>query len=159
MAAGASAPEVVVLVGLQASGKTTFYAQRFASTHAHVSRDRFRNATRPAQRQRRLVEEALAAGRPVVVDNTNPTVADRAAILEVARRLGVPASCYFFPPRVRESIGRNARREGRERVPVVGILATAKRLVPPTRAEGFDRLFEVEPGEGGAFVIREVEPG
>jgi hypothetical protein len=41
---------------------------------------------------------------------------------------------------VRECLARNARREGKARVPDVAIYATAKRLVPPTRVEGFDEL-------------------
>ncbi|HEX9291413.1 MAG TPA: AAA family ATPase [Anaeromyxobacteraceae bacterium] len=152
----ATRPEVVMLVGLQGLGKTTFRRQRFDATHAVVSRDLFRNASRPLLRQRALVEEALAAGRSVVVDNTSPAVADRAAVLEVARRFGARTACYFFQPDVRAAIARNARREGKERVPVVGILATAKRLVAPTLAEGFDRLFVVKASGEGRFEVTEV---
>ena len=35
---------------------------------------------------------------------------------------------------------RNLTRGGRAQVPLVGMLATRKRLVPPTAAEGFDRV-------------------
>jgi predicted kinase len=147
-----------VLVGLQASGKSTFYRQRFGDTHSLVSRDLFRNHRRPSERQRALLEAELRAGRPVVVDNTNPTVEDRAAILSVGRAFDVPAVCYFFVPDVRASLARNALREARERVPAVAIFATRKRLAPPALAEGFDRLFEVEAGEGD-FRVREVMAG
>src|SRR5512135_2873087 len=116
-------PEVVVLVGLQGSGKSTFYRQRFAATHALVSRDLFRNDPQPSRRQRELLDAALRDGRSVVVDNTSPTVADRAAILAVARAHGAQASCYFFGRDVRAAIARNASREGKRSVPVVGILA------------------------------------
>jgi predicted kinase len=143
-------------VGLQGAGKSTFREQRFAGTHETVSRDLFRNNPRPGARQRTLVGEALARGRSVVVDNTSPTPADRAAILEAARPYRPRTACYFFAPDVRASIARNARREGKGRVPVVAILATAKRLIPPTAAEGFDRLFEVELTREGSFVVREV---
>ena len=147
-----------MLVGLQGAGKSTFYRQRFAQTHALVSRDLFRNNPRPSRRQAALIEEALAAGRPVVVDNTSPTVADRAAIVEVARRFGAPAICYFFAPDVRAAIARNAARQGTDRVPVVAILATAKRLVPPTHAEGFDRLYVVKAAADGLFQVEESDP-
>ena len=33
--------ELVILVGLQASGKTTFYRRRLSGTHRHVSKDNF----------------------------------------------------------------------------------------------------------------------
>jgi predicted AAA+ superfamily ATPase len=35
-------PEVAILVGLRAAGKTTFYRQTLAATHEHVSKDTFR---------------------------------------------------------------------------------------------------------------------
>src|SRR5690349_2811421 len=73
--------ELVILSGLQASGKSTFAAERFAATHVHVSKDRLRNNPKPERRQHQLVAEALAAGRSVVVDNTNPTAEDRAALI------------------------------------------------------------------------------
>lgn len=148
-----------MLVGLQGSGKSTFYRQRLAATHALVSRDLFRNSRRPARRQRELLEEALRAGRSVVVDNTNATVADRAAIVEVARAHGASAVAYYFGRDVRASIARNARREGKERVPVVGILATAKRLVAPSLAEGFERVLVVRPLAGEGFELRELASG
>jgi hypothetical protein len=40
---------------------------------------------------------------------------------------------------------RNDGREGRARVPEVGLRATAKRFVPPTTGEGFDRVDVVRP--------------
>jgi predicted kinase len=141
----------VILVGLQASGKSTYGRQRYGSTHVLVSRDLFRSHPRPARRQRELLEGALRDGRSVLVDNTSPTVADRAAVIEVARALGARVTCCFFPPDVRASIARNGRREGKARVPVVGILATAKRLVPPALEEGFDRLVEVRADGAGGF--------
>ncbi len=148
--------EAVILVGLQGSGKSTFCRARLAATHAVVSRDLFRNDRDPSRRQRKLVEEALAAGRSVVVDNTSPTPADRAAVADVARAFGARVVVYWFPPDVRASIARNARREGKAQVPKVAILATAKRLVPPRWDEGFDRLYEVRASGGDAFEVAEV---
>ena len=44
--------ELVLFVGLQASGKSSFYRARFAGTHDLVSKDRFPNNRNPARRQR-----------------------------------------------------------------------------------------------------------
>jgi predicted kinase len=71
-------PELVMLIGLQGAGKTTFAGQRFGKTHVLISKDRLRNNRRPERRQQRLIVEALAAGRSVVVDDTNPSIAERA---------------------------------------------------------------------------------
>src|SRR3954469_15364260 len=108
--------ELVILVGLQGSGKTTLFRERFAATHAHVSKDNFRSNPRPARRQRHLIAEAFAAGRSVAVDNTNPTAADRAELVEIARAAGAAVECYAFPSDVDACLRRNALREGKARV-------------------------------------------
>jgi predicted kinase len=151
--------ELVILVGLQGSGKTTFARERFAATHAHVSKDHFRSNPRPARRQRRLVAEALAAGRSVVVDNTNPAAADRAELVALARATGAVVACYFFLPNIEASLRRNARREGKARVPDHAVRITAARLEPPTPAEGFDALHHVRLVDGAGFEVTAVTGG
>ncbi len=140
-------------MGLQASGKSTFYRERFAGTHDHVSKDLFRHNKKRSRRQAGLVRAALRSGRPVVVDNTNPVPEDRAPLIELAREHGARAIAYFFESGTHASRERNARREGRARVPDVAIFATAKRLVPPSRAEGFDEVYRVRISEGSGFEV------
>jgi predicted kinase len=144
--------EMVILSGLQASGKSTFCRERFAATHVVVSKDLLRNNRNPGRRQVVLIDEAMAAGRSVVVDNTNPTVADRALLIAQARRHGARVVGYHFPTAIEDALRRNAAREGRARVPDVGLFATAKVLVRPALAEGYDELHEVGLGEDG-FVV------
>ena len=43
--------EVVILVGLPGSGKTSFFQSRFAASHAHVSKDLLPNARDKGARQ------------------------------------------------------------------------------------------------------------
>src|SRR3712207_7846959 len=43
--------ELVVFAGLQASGKSTFFRTYFATTHALVSKDLFRNNRRSEERR------------------------------------------------------------------------------------------------------------
>jgi predicted kinase len=140
-----------VLVGLPASGKSTFTRQRFAD-HELVSKDLWPNARNRERRQQRLVEAALAAGRPVIVDNTNPSPEDRAPLVAIAQKLGVPVDVYWFVPDIAGSFARNAMREGRACVPDVAIRAVRARLVEPTLEEGFTRLFHVTLDSGG-FVV------
>jgi len=151
--------EMIVLIGLQAAGKSTFYRQRFAATHALVSKDLMRSARNPGRRQTQLIEEALRAGRSLVVDNTNPSPAERVPLLQLARGHGAVVTGYYFEPDVRTSLLRNRLRDGRARVPDVAIFATANKLVPPSPAEGFDRLFDVRTGDGMAFHVSERDGG
>jgi predicted kinase len=138
-----AARELVIFVGLQASGKSTFFRERFAATHEHVSKDHFRNNRNRNRRQAQLIEASLEAGSSVVVDNTNPTVEDRRPLIELGRRFGVRIVGHYFDSTVRRCIERNRLRAGKEKVPDVAIYATATKLVPPSYAEGFDELLRV----------------
>ncbi|WP_337175831.1 ATP-binding protein [Paludisphaera sp.] len=141
--------EVVILVGLQGSGNSTLCRERYAATHVLVSKDLFRNNRRPQRRQMQLIEEALREGKSVVVDNTNATVEDRAAILALARSLGASVACVDVRTPIGECLRRNAAREGRARVPEKAVWITSARMRRPTLAEGFDRLERVGwTGEG-----------
>lgn len=145
--------DLVVLAGLQGSGKSSFYRARFGATHAHVSKDLFRNARDKRRRQRELVEAAARARLPVVIDDTNPRREDRAVLVGLAHALGMRPVLYWFPPDAKASLARNAGRAGKAQVPKVAIFATAKRLAPPEPAEGFAAVYEVTAAPEGAFVV------
>jgi predicted kinase len=132
--------ELVVFVGLQGAGKTTCYRCCFAGTHEHISKDAWPNARHRQRRQLRLIDQALGAGRSVVVDNTNPAPEDRLPLVAAARTHDAVAVAVWFPASVGECLARNLRRQGRARVPEVAIFSTARRLRPPSAQEGFDRV-------------------
>ncbi|MFI6412601.1 AAA family ATPase [Streptomyces sp. NPDC050585] len=147
-------PDLAVLVGLQAAGKSTFYRQRLADRYALVSKDLFpRGARNKQRRQMAQVAEALAAGRPVAVDNTNPSPEEWGPLVSEARAHGATATAYWFPPDVPGSLRRNAARHGRERVPEAGFRATLARLRRPSRADGFDAVLEVRMDGRGGFTV------
>lgn len=132
--------ELIIFVGLQAAGKSTYYHTHLAATHVHVSKDLMKNARDRDAKQHQMIEAALAAGRSVVVDNTNPTPVARAPLVEQGRRHGARVVAYFFETAVKDAVVRNRQREGKGRVPDVAIFVTARKLVPPTLAEGFEEV-------------------
>lgn len=146
-------PEVALLVGLPGAGKSTFYRERLAATHRHVSKDLLRNATNKQGRQDALVRDALKAGQSVAVDNTNVSPAERATVVAIAREFGARIVAHYIQATTREAVARNERREEKKgRVPKVAIFTCAKRLVPPSLAEGFDELHTWRVTDEGAFV-------
>ncbi len=148
--------ELVIFTGLQASGKSTFFQERFAQTHAHVSKDLFPNNRNPNRRQAHLIEEALSAGCSVVVDNTNPTPQSRKEPIELGHKHDARIVGYFFDSTLQECLQRNRRRRGRERVPDVALYATAKKLLAPSYLEGFDELYRVRLA--GGFEVHPCGP-
>jgi predicted kinase len=142
--------ELIIFVGLQAAGKSTYYRTHFAATHVHVSKDLMKNARDREVRQQQMIREALAAGRSVVVDNTNPTPAARVPLIAIGRRLGARVVAVFFQSVVKDAVARNRLREGKERVPDVALYVTARKLVAPTLDEGFDEVRIIAPLAGAS---------
>lgn len=145
--------ELAILVGVPASGKTSFFRARLAATHQLVSKDLLPHARNRETRQRQLIEAALGAGHSVAADNVNATASARAPLIALARRHGARVVGYYFDAPPHDAVERNRRRSGRARVPDVAIYAAAKRLEPPAPAEGFDALFRVRLTGGGGFDV------
>ena len=134
---------LIIFIGIQGSGKSSYYQRNFAATHVHVSKDLMKNVRNRDARQSQMIEEALAAGKPVVVDNTNPTPVVRAPLIALGRKHGARVIAYVFDVPVKVAVARNRGREGKARVPDVAIYVTAKKLVPPKFEEGFDEIHVV----------------
>lgn len=137
-------PELLLFIGLQGAGKSTFFRRFFASTHAHISKDLWPNAKNKDARQRRLITEAFARGQSVVVDNTNLRRDVRAPLIQQAKSEGARAYAYTFEADLEACLKRNGARRGRARVPDWIIVEAANKLERPTLDEGFDAIFEVK---------------
>ena len=144
----------MILIGLPASGKTTFYQRRFAGTHQHISKDLWPNTSNRDRRQAEILRQALSQGLSVVIDNNNPAPADRAPVIALARQYGARVIGYYFTATTREAIGRNRGREGKARVPDVAIFTRAKRMAKPLLEEGFDELYAVAIEPDGDFSVQ-----
>lgn len=146
---------VIIFIGLQGAGKSTFYQTYFATTHTYISKDTLNRSKtmNKATKQNMLLEEALQADHSVVIDNTNPTKADREPLISLGHLYHATVIGYYFDAPTSECLARNRARVGKARVPDKAIYITAKRTVLPTPEEGFDMLFRVHTKNDGLFEV------
>ena len=140
--------EAVVFIGIQGLGKSSFYKERFFSTHVRISLDLLKTR----HREQRLIEACLGTEPRFVIDNTNPTIAERIKYIEAAKAARYSVIGYYFQSKIEDCLRRNSERSDSERVPEVAVLSTAKKLELPTWQEGFNQLFYVRL-EGRRFVV------
>jgi predicted kinase len=141
--------QAVLFIGIQGSGKTHFYRDRFFETHVRISLDLLRTR----HRERAMLDCCLRLQQRFVVDNTNVTRAERARYIAPGRAAGFRVVGYFFEPDPKGAFARNMQRLHPARVPAAGLFGTLKRLQRPVLAEGFDELFRVWIAEGNRFHI------
>jgi predicted kinase len=141
--------EAVIFVGIQGSGKTTFYLERFFDTHVRISLDMLRTR----QREQFLLAACLQAKQPFVIDNTNPLPADRARYIGRAHAAGFRVIAYSFQTVLRDAIRRNNQRRGKQKIPVPALASTLRKLCPPTLEEGFDAVYTVTISSENKFEV------
>ena len=135
---------MVILMGLQGSGKSTFFAKEFKDKgYEHISLDLLKTRRKEAE----LIQTCLDENRSCVIDNTNPTKADRARYITPGKHCDFRVVGYFLQSKLADCLERNEQRE--RQVPKKGILATFNKIEMPSLDEGFDELnfVSIENGE------------
>jgi predicted kinase len=144
-------PECVIFIGIQATGKSTFYKTHFYDTHVRINLDMLKTRNR----EEKLFQTCLEIKQHCVIDNTNPARVERLKYITSARAAKFKIVGYYFESKVADALTRNAHRLQRIVVPEKGILSTYKRLELPSKEEGFDELFYVSLIPNNEFRIEE----
>ena len=116
--------EAALLIGIQGSGKSSFYKERFFRTHVRINLDMLKTK----HRQQLIFDACLEAKQPFVVDNTNVTAQARAGFILPAKAAGFRVAGYYFRSDVKDALLRNSRRAGIARVPDKALLGTYQQL-------------------------------
>jgi predicted kinase len=140
--------DAVMFVGIQASGKSTFYKEHFFNSHVRISNDLLKTKNR----ERLMFELCFETGMPLVIDNTNVSKEVRARYISMLREHRYRIRCYYFKSDLNRALEWNGRRAGGECIPHVGILSAHKRLEIPSQDEGFDELHYVDWVDGKRVV-------
>ena len=143
--------EAIIFIGIQATGKSTFFQQRFFNTHVRINLDMLRTRNR----ERVLLAACLEAKQPFVIDNTNLTRQGRAGYISQTKAAGFSGAGYYFKSTLKAALERNRQRSGKALIPEKGIIGAYRKLELPSFDEGFDQLFYVEIAEGGQFIVME----
>lgn len=140
--------QAIIFMGIQASGKTTFYEQMLADKgYTHISLD----VLHTRNREDLLLAECLDNGRSFVVDNTNPEISVREKYIKKAKEYGYQVIGIFFQSKVRDCMRRNEQRG--LKVPQKAIACTSNNLQLPSLDEGFDELYFVSININHQFKI------
>ena len=141
--------EAVILIGVPAAGKSTFYRERFFRTHVRINLDMLRTR----RRESTLLQACIQAKQSFVVDNTNVSIEDRARYIERAKSAGYRIVGYYFECSLEDAIRRNRQRPPEDRIPEVAIRARRNLLQRPRMCEGFDALHSVSTNARDEFVV------
>lgn len=144
----------VLLAGIQGAGKSTFFRERFEATHVRLNRDMLKTA----HRESILLHACLAAQQPFVVDNTNPTVKQRARYRALALAAGFKVELYYFDVSLDAALARNAGRSEAHRVPDVAVRGTLAKLEPPKLDPGWAATYVVRLDPSGGHTVSEYKP-
>ncbi|BAV06464.1 AAA domain-containing protein [Filimonas lacunae] len=142
--------EAVIFCGIQATGKSTFFKEKFFRTHMRISLDQLNTRNKESK----FIETCFHTFHPFVVDNTNPSKEERARYITQAKANKYKVIGYYFQSKLSDALERNSQRTGKENIPEIGIKGTFKRLVLPTMEEGFDALYYVTT-DNNTFIVKE----
>jgi bifunctional polynucleotide phosphatase/kinase len=144
--------EIVLFAGPPCLGKSTFFRTHFASAgYVHVNQDTL--GSRP--KCLKAAEEALAAGKSCVIDNTNRDVQTRKYYLDIAKRLQVPARCFVFQGSVELAWHNNLYRTYARPASVIA-REPARSFLPYTALTSFENAYEAPSVKEGFNEVRDV---
>src|SRR4051794_26343142 len=98
---GEGSMEILLVMGYPASGKSTYVQQKLAQGYRRLNRDTLGGSLDALAA--RMDAEIAAGERSFVLDNTYPTVESRRAVLEVAKKHGIPVRCLFLETSIEDA--------------------------------------------------------
>lgn len=143
--------EVIIFIGIQGSGKSTFYKKNFFNSHVRISNDLLKSKNR----EKLFIEACINTSQKFLIDNTNPTIEDRKKYIDRLKETNYKIIGYYFESKIKDCLLRNNQRNGKELIPEKGILSTYNKLKIPSFEEGFDKLYYVSIYNENEFEVKE----
>ena len=141
---------MIIFIGAQAAGKSSYYKFRYSDSHIRVNLDMLRTRNR----EQILITACLKARQPFVIDNTNASKLERKRYFRLALEHECLVSGFYFQSKSQECLTRNRLRDRSplREVPDLAIRNTISRLELPSFEEGFNQLHFVRMIDWQFFV-------
>jgi hypothetical protein len=75
--------QAVIFIGIQATGKSTFYEKNFFHSHVRISM----NLLNKRNKENKFLETCLETQLKFEIDNTIPTVAEKSKYIELVKSI------------------------------------------------------------------------
>lgn len=129
--------ELVIMAGYPGSGKSTIAARSFPK-YTVLSGDELKTESKI----KKGLVSALASGKSVVIDATNPSRQKRKVFIDIAKNYKVAVRIVHVATSLEESSARNAQRE--KKVPPVALFMFRKRFEAPRKNEGVSDVITLQ---------------
>lgn len=143
--------QLILFIGIPASGKSSLYKERFFNSHMRISLDLLNTRNKEQQ----FLDLAFSLQQRIVIDNTNVLRDERRKYITQARQNRYEVIAYYFESILADCIQRNENRTGKDKIEKAGVIAKFRQLQLPLLDEGFDALCRVKI-EDDQFVIKSI---
>ena len=143
--------KAIVMVGLPASGKSTFVKENLYDQYVRINLDMLKNR----HRENALLQACILTQTPFVIDNTNLKKSERLKYISLAKLHRFPIYAYVFDTDYRICVERN---QSRERVVPEKAMKNMLRYHQPVEAEeGFDQIMQVSLEPSGYKLLKTIK--
>ncbi len=130
--------EMILFVGIPASGKSSFYKELFFNSHIRISMDLLNTRNKEGK----LLQYCFETQSKMVIDNTNVTAEGRRKYIHLGQRNQYEIIGYYFESSLQDCLERNKNRK--DSINEIGVKTKFKELEKSLLKEGFDKIFNVK---------------
>ncbi|MFC7345935.1 AAA family ATPase [Chryseobacterium zhengzhouense] len=130
--------QIIILIGIPASGKSSFYKELFFNSHIRISMDLLNTRNKEGK----LLQYCFETQSKMVIDNTNVSKESRKKYIELAQRNKYEIVGYYFESNIQDCLERNKNRK--DSINEIGIKSKYKELEKPLLEEGFNKIYTVK---------------
>ncbi|XP_033754080.1 LOW QUALITY PROTEIN: bifunctional polynucleotide phosphatase/kinase-like [Pecten maximus] len=137
-------PEMVILVGFPASGKSFFSTTRLVPKgYIQINRDTLGTW----QKCVTMCTKSLKEGKSVVIDNTNTTKEQRERYIPLAKKAGIPCRCFVFTASLYQCRHNERYREMVDKthkaISEITMNSMRSKYEAPNTSEGFSEIVKI----------------